>query len=84
VKSVVIYSKPFCGYCTRVKAMFERRGIAVEEVMASMDPLLRKEMRERSGRMTYPQVFIDGRHIGGCHELTALDSDGGLDEILAA
>jgi glutaredoxin 3 len=84
VKSVVIYTKPFCGYCTRVKALFEGKGVAFEEIVASMDPEKRKEMRERSGRMTYPQVFIDGRHMGGCAELMDLEREGGLDELLAA
>ncbi len=84
MKSVVVYTKPFCGYCTRVTAMLERKGVAYEEIVASMNPELRKEMQNRSGRMTYPQVFIDGQHVGGCHELMQLDRDGKLDELLAA
>lgn len=84
MKSVVIYTKPFCGYCARALALLERKGVAYEEIVASMDPALRKEMQQRSGRMTYPQIFIDGRHIGGCRELMDLENDGGLDELLAA
>ena len=84
MKSVVIYTKPFCGYCARAIALLERKGAPYEEIVASMDPALRKEMQQRSGRMTYPQIFIDDRHIGGCEELMDLEREGGLDELLAA
>ncbi len=81
---VVIYTKPFCPYCERALALLERKGAQVEEIVASMDPLKRQEMRERSGRMTYPQIFIGERHIGGSDELAELDRGGGLDPLLAA
>jgi glutaredoxin 3 len=84
VSPVVIYTRPFCGYCERAKALLEEKGVAFEEIIASMDPAMRKEMQERSGRMTYPQIFVGQRHVGGCDELMALERAGKLDELLAA
>ncbi|MDV6331795.1 glutaredoxin 3 [Asticcacaulis sp. 201] len=79
-----IYTKPYCPYCERAKALLETKGVEYNEIIASHDPVLRTEMNERSGRYTYPQIFIDDRHIGGCDDLMALDSRGGLDPLLAA
>jgi len=79
-----IYTKPYCPYCERAKALLDSKGAEYHEIVASHDPALRQEMNERSGRYTYPQIFIDGRHIGGCDDLVALDARGGLDPLLAA
>ncbi|HEY3814801.1 MAG TPA: glutaredoxin 3 [Caulobacteraceae bacterium] len=81
---VVIYTRPFCGFCERAKALLERKGVAFEEIEASMDPEVRKQMQERSGRMTYPQIFVGDHHVGGCDELMTLERDGELDKLLAA
>ena len=81
---VEIYTKAFCGFCHRAKALLESKGVDYEEFDITMGGPKRGEMVERSnGRMTVPQVFIDGRHIGGCDELQALDAKGGLDPLLA-
>lgn len=81
---VVIYTKPFCPYCARAEALLSKKGVDYEEVVASMDPELREEMRQRSGRLTYPQIFIGDHHIGGFDDLFALEQDGKLDALLAA
>lgn len=81
---VVIYTKPFCPYCARAEALLARKGVDYEEIVASIDPELREEMRRRSGRMTYPQIFIGDHHVGGCDDLHALDAAGKLDPLLAA
>ena len=81
---VVIYTKPFCPYCARAEALLSRKGVDYEEIVASMDPEKREEMRQRSGRMTYPQIFIGDRHIGGFDDRYALDRGGELDALLAA
>lgn len=81
---VVIYTKPFCPYCARAEALLARKGVDYEEIVASMDPELREEMRRKSGRMTYPQIFIGDHHVGGCDDLFALEQDGKLDALLAA
>jgi glutaredoxin 3 len=80
---IEIYTRPACGYCTRAKMLLERKGVAFTEIDAYDDPA-RAEMIERSGRSTYPQIFIDDRHVGGCDDITALDRKGGLDPLLAA
>ncbi len=79
-----IYTKPYCPYCESAKALLEKKGVEFKEIVASHDPALRAEMNARSGRYTYPQIFINGTHVGGCDDLMALDSRGGLDPLLAA
>ena len=79
-----IYTKPYCPYCERAMALLDRKGAEYNEIVASSDPDKRAEMNARSGRFTYPQIFIDDLHVGGCDDLMALDSRGGLDPLLAA
>jgi glutaredoxin 3 len=84
VAKVEIYTKAFCGYCHRAKALLDSKGVAYEEFDLTMGGPKRQEMIERSGGgMTVPQIFIDGRHIGGCDELHSLNARGGLDPLLA-
>ena len=82
---VEIYTKAFCPYCYRAKHLLDGKGADYEEIDITMGGPRRAEMLERSeGRTTVPQVFIDGKHIGGSDDLAALDRKGGLDELLAA
>ncbi len=82
---VLIYTKPGCGPCGAAKALLERRGIAFAERDVAADPALRGEMIARSaGRMTLPQVFIGGKHVGGYSDLYELQRTGQLDRLLAA
>lgn len=78
-----IYTKPYCPYCERAKDLLEQKGAEFNEIVASHDPALRTEMNERSGRYTYPQIFIGDTHVGGCDDLMALNARGGLDPLLA-
>lgn len=84
MQPVVIYTKPFCPYCSRAEALLQRKGIEYKEIVASMDPEKKKEMIERSGRSTYPQIFIGDRHVGGCDDLHDLEARGELDKLLNA
>jgi glutaredoxin 3 len=82
---ITIYTGQFCGYCARAKALLERKGAAYREIDVSSSPAARAEMIEAAGgRHTVPQIFIGGRHVGGCDDLYALDSRGALDPLLAA
>ena len=82
---VVIYTRPFCGYCARAMSLLNEKGAPFTEIEAGMDPDKRREMTERSGgRTTFPQIFIAGQHIGGCDEMLALDRAGKLDPMLGA
>lgn len=82
---VVIYTKPGCPYCTSAKALLDKKGVDFTEIVASNDPEKKQEMIQKSGgRMTFPQVFVGEKHIGGSDDLHALDARGGLDPLLAA
>lgn len=82
--SVVIYTRPFCGFCSRAISLLRHKGVAFTEIEAGFDPAKRREMVERSGRTTFPQIFVGEAHIGGCDELMALDSAGKFDPMLHA
>ena len=80
---VEIYATMFCGFCYRAKRLLEAKGIAYDEIDVTMSPGRRREMMERAGgQRSVPQIFIDGRHIGGSDELYALEAAGGLDPLL--
>lgn len=81
---VEIYTKPFCPYCIRAKRLLKQKGVDFTEIDIWLSAGRRTEMQERAqGRATVPQIFIDGRGIGGCDELMALDARGELDPLLA-
>lgn len=80
---VVIYTRQFCGYCSAAKRLLDQKGVAYVEHDATGKPELRQEMMQRSGRSTFPQIFIGGAHVGGCDDLHALDGAGRLDPMLA-
>ena len=80
---VEIYSSMFCPYCHRAKRLLESKGAAFEEIDVDSEPARRREMMERAGgRRTVPQIFIDGRHVGGCDDIHALERQGELDPLL--
>jgi glutaredoxin 3 len=81
---VEIYTKFGCPYCARAKRLLDEKGVDYEEYEISSDAGKRQEMLGRAnGRTTVPQVFIDGRHVGGSDDLAALEERGGLDPMLA-
>lgn len=80
---VLMYLSPYCPYCSRAAMLLQRKGVEVTELRVDMDPVLRKEMEERSGRTSVPQIFIDDFHVGGCDDLYALEAEGKLDGYLA-
>lgn len=82
---VVIYTRQLCGYCARAKSLLASKGVSFTEHDATYSQDLRQEMiGKANGRSTFPQIFIDGKHVGGCDDLHALDRDGKLDPLLAA
>ena len=83
--SIEIYTSPTCGYCHAAKRLLAQKGVNFNEVDVARHPERRPEMVQRAqGRRTVPQIFIDGRHVGGCDDLYALDAQGELDPLLAA
>lgn len=82
---VELYTTMFCPYCTRARALLQRKGAAYTEFDIIEEPARRDEMMRRAGgRTSVPQIFINGEHIGGSDELVALDRAGELDEILGS
>ena len=82
---VEIYTKMLCPFCTRAKKLLDGKGAGYDEYDITLGGPKRAEMLQRAnGRSTVPQVFIDGRHIGGSDDLAALDASGGLDPLLSA
>ena len=77
-----MYSKSWCPYCQQARALLRAKGLQFDEIDIEAQPEKRAEMIERSGRSTVPQIFIDGRHIGGADDLHALDAAGSLDPLL--
>lgn len=83
--NIEIYTQPFCSYCARALGLLRGKGVAFTEIDAPRGSPARQDAISRSGgRTTAPQIFIDGRAIGGCDELMALDRAGQLDKLLAA
>jgi glutaredoxin 3 len=85
VAKVEMYLKSTCSYCMRAAQLLDAKGVDREYYNVDMGGPKKAEMVQRAnGRTTVPQIFIDGRHIGGCDDLMALDRQGKLDELLAA
>jgi glutaredoxin 3 len=81
---VEIYTTSWCPYCAAAKRLLDRKGASYEETDIDADPKARVTMMDRAGgRRTVPQIFIDGRHVGGSDDLHALDRAGRLDPLLA-
>lgn len=82
---VMIYTRQLCGFCTAAKRLLDKKGVSFTEYDATFDQKLRQEMiRKANGRSTFPQIFIAGKHVGGCDDLHDLDRSGKLDQLLAA
>ena len=82
---VEVYTTSYCPYCTQAKSLLKRKGVAFEEIDVSGDSALREKMIELSGgRRTVPEIFINGKIVGGYEELKALDDAGELDQMLSA
>jgi glutaredoxin 3 len=80
---VKIYTRDYCGYCTAALRLLDQKGVAYEHVNATGDPKTRTWLVEATGRSTVPQIFIDGKPIGGYDDLNALERRGELDKLLA-
>ena len=85
MKTVEIYTSPFCGYCHAAKRLLSQKGVSFAEIDVAGDPELRQQMMRRAnGRHTVPQIFVGETHVGGFDDLASLERSGKLDPILAA
>ena len=83
--SVEIYTKSTCGYCIRARRLLETKQVEFIEYVIDGGGPMRMEMIQRAGgRTTVPQIFVGGRHIGGCDDLCALERDGKLNDLFTA
>ncbi|MBS3996711.1 MAG: glutaredoxin 3 [Hydrogenophaga sp.] len=81
--TVKMFTSAYCPYCSRAKALLEKRGVTdLEEVFVDGKPDLRAQMKAITGRTSVPQIFIGQTHVGGCDDLYALDGQGGLMPLL--
>ena len=84
MQPVKMYTTGVCPYCTRAKQILKSKGVdSIEEIRIDTDPDARTHMMKITGRRTVPQIFIGSTHVGGCDDLMALDSAGGLTPLLA-
>ena len=81
---VKMYTSNHCPYCTRAKALLQKRGAQIEEIIVDGRPDVRSHMTSLTGRTSVPQIFIGDTHVGGCDDLHALDARGGLEPMLGA
>jgi glutaredoxin 3 len=82
VAEIEIYTSPFCGFCHAAKKLLEKKGVAYTEIDVMMKSDKRREMTERSGKSSVPQIFVDGEHLGDCMEIMEMDADDELDARL--
>lgn len=79
---VILYTTPYCPYCMAARHLLAKKGVDYTDINVDTDPALRQKMEELSGRRTVPQIFIDGRAIGGFDDLQALERAAELDAML--
>jgi glutaredoxin 3 len=83
MQPVTMYTTAVCPYCIRAKQVLKARGVdTINEIRVDAQPQERMKMMEITGRRTVPQIFIGDTHVGGCDDLMALDSQGGLLPLL--
>lgn len=80
--SVTIYTTAYCGFCTRAKRLLAQKNVKYTEIDVEERPDLRSWLVSASGQRTVPQVFINGKSVGGFSDISALDAKGKLDELL--
>lgn len=85
MQAVKMYTTAVCPYCVQAKRVLQSRGVTqIEEIRVDTHPQERLKMMEITGRRTVPQIFIGDTHVGGCDDLMALDSQGGLLPLLGS
>lgn len=81
---VEIYTTDYCPYCVRAKQLLDMKDVDYTEIDVTGDDAARVALVEKSGgRRTVPQIFINGRAIGGYDDMRALEESGKLDSLLA-
>jgi glutaredoxin 3 len=79
---IVIYTKDICPYCTKAKALLQKKQVQFSEIKVTSEQIKAEMVAKSNGRLTVPQIFINDQHIGGCDDLYALESANKLDYLL--
>lgn len=79
---IVMYTQAFCGYCAAARSLLDKKEVSYEEIDVTFNAKRRREMVDRSGKNTAPQIFIDNVSVGGYDDLSELDRKGKLDALL--
>lgn len=79
---ITIYTRALCGYCSAAKALLDRKKVDYDEIDATFSSEKRSEMARRSGRTTFPQIFVGSHHVGGFDDMNALERAGKFDSLL--
>ncbi|HAT1596568.1 TPA: glutaredoxin 3 [Legionella pneumophila] len=82
MNEVILYTTGYCPYCIKAKELLDKKKVIYTEIRVDLQPELREEMIQKSGRRTVPQIFINSQAIGGCDDLYALEAQGTLNELL--
>ncbi|HAT2067560.1 TPA: glutaredoxin 3 [Legionella pneumophila] len=82
MNEIILYTTGYCPYCIKAKELLDKKKVIYTEIRIDLQPELREEMIQKSGRRTVPQIFINGQAIGGCDDLYALEAQGTLNELL--
>ena len=82
--AVLMYCTAACPFCQSAERLLAGKGARIEKIRVDLEPTRRAEMMQKSGRRTVPQIWIGGRHIGGCDDLHELERAGELDPLLRA
>jgi glutaredoxin 3 len=82
-RKVMLYTTDPCGFCRQAKALLSSRGVDYQEISLTKDPDGRANLVARTGQMTFPQIIIGERVVGGFRELLEADRDGTLGDLLA-
>ena len=80
---ITIYSSNYCPFCMQAKHLLKQKGVQYTEIVVDGKADLRREMTEKAGRHTVPQIWINDTHVGGCDDLYALERAGKLDPLLS-
>ena len=81
---VTLYTTDPCGFCRQAKALLAARGVVYEEVALERDSETREALIRRTGQMTFPQILVGERAVGGFRELLEADRDGILEDLQEA
>lgn len=82
MSEIIIYTKEICPYCVKAKNLLQRKGAQFSEIKITDDATREEMIKKSGGRMTVPQIFINGKHVGGCDDLYALEASNKLDELI--